>query len=249
MTKSIKASAQRQGPATIWHNSGEAERPPRPISTLAVPTLAVPTPVPALPCLPSPPVFPHPALVRLCRLFDGAIAASSLVPNAPVLDVRDFDWTAGLRREWRAIRDEALAVTAPAGESRIVPLLRGGETAKRCSRAAAALAEVPGLHDAAFALLAPGAHVAMRRGATKGLLTCHLGLAVPRDGGARMRVRDRIVRWAEGETLIFDDSYPHELWNDADAARIVLRLRFARPLRQPGRAVAEGVLRLLGETG
>ncbi|MDZ7282124.1 aspartyl/asparaginyl beta-hydroxylase domain-containing protein [Sphingomonas sanguinis] len=238
MTKSIKASAQRQGPATIWHNSGEAERPVRPVPTL----------VAAIPSLPSPPASPHPALAALCRVFDGVIAASSLVPNDPVLDIRDFGWTAGLRRQWRAIRDEAVAVSGPASTSRIVPLLRGGETANRCPVATAALAEVPGLHDAAFALLSPGAHVEMRRGATKGLLTCHLGLAVPRDGGARMRVRDRIVRWAEGETLIFDDSYPHELWNDAEAARIVLRLRFARPLRQPGRAVADGLLRLIGET-
>jgi beta-hydroxylase len=238
MTKSIKASAQRQGPATIWHNSGEAERPVRPVPTL----------VAALPSLPSPPALPHPALTALCRLFDGVIAASSLVPNDPVLDIRDFAWTAGLRRQWRAIRDEALAVSGPAATSRIVPLLRGGETANRCPVATAALGEVPGLHDAAFALLAPGAHVAMRRGATKGLLTCHLGLAVPRDGDARMRVRDRIVRWAEGETLIFDDSYPHELWNEAEGARIVLRLRFARPLRQPGRAVADSLRHLLGET-
>ncbi|GAA3253378.1 hypothetical protein GCM10020258_10510 [Sphingomonas yabuuchiae] len=128
------------------------------------------------------------------------------------------------------------------------PAAAGWRDGDRCPVATAALAEVPGLHDAAFALLAPGAHVEMRRGATKGLLTCHLGLAVPRDGGARMRVRDRIVRWAEGETLIFDDSYPHELWNEAEAARIVLRLRFARPLRQPGQAVADGLLRLIGKT-
>lgn len=238
MTKSIKASAQRQGQATIWHNSGEAMRPARPSPIMAVPDLV------AVPSLPSP--LPHPALARLCRLFDGVIAASSLVSNEPVLNVRDFDWTAGLRRQWRAIRDEALAVTGPAATSRIVPLPRGGETANRCPVATATLAEVPGLHDAAFALLAPGAHVAMRRGTTKGLLTCHLGLTVPRDGDARMRVRDRIVRWAEGETLVFDDTHPHELWNEARAARIVLRLRFARPLRQPGRTVADGVLRLLG---
>ena len=236
MTKSIKASAQRQGPATIWHNSGGAERPARPVPTL----------VAAMPGQPSPPAPPHPALAGLCRLFDGAIAGSSLVPNAPVLDVRDFGWTASLRRQWRAIRDEALAMTGPMATSLIVPLPSGGETANRCPIATAALAEVPGLHDAAFALLGPGAHVAMRRGTTKALLTCHLGLAVPRDGDARMRVRDRIVRWAEGETLIFDDTYPHELWNEAAAARIVLRLRFARPLRQPGRALADGMLRLLG---
>ncbi len=43
-------------------------------------------------------------------LFDRMIASSSLVPNDPVLDVRDFAWTALLREHWRDIRDEAIAV-------------------------------------------------------------------------------------------------------------------------------------------
>ncbi len=184
-------------------------------------------------------------LHRFGRLFDGLIASHSLASTDPVLDVRDFPWTAGLRREWAAIRAEAVAM-APSG---LMPLWQdGGAVAVRaagCPRTLAALRAIPGLYDAAFASLAPDAHIPARRGATKGLITCHLGLVVPRDGGARMRVRDRILRWAEGETLIFDDSFDHEIHNDAAGQRIVLRIRFARPLRQPGQWVAETVLRLL----
>jgi beta-hydroxylase len=179
------------------------------------------------------------------------IAASSLASNEPVLDVRDFAWTATLRRDWRGIRDEALALTGADGSMSAVcgtiALWRDGQALDEgCPRTRAALATIPGLHDAAFARLAPSAHVLPRRGSTKALVTCHLGLVVPRDGGARMRVRDRIVRWAEGETLVFDDTYCHEAWNDAQAARVILHLRFARPLRQPGRMIADSILRLLG---
>ena len=81
---------------------------------------------------------------------------------------------------------------------------------------------------------------------TKGLLTCHLGLIVPRDGDVRMRVDDRIVRWAEGETLLFDDTYDHEVWNDTGGTRVVLLIQVNRPLRQPGRFFADlflGVIR------
>ena len=74
---------------------------------------------------------------------------------------------------------------------------------------------------------------------TKGLITCHLGLIVPRDGDVRMRVDDRIVRWAEGETLVFDDTYQHEVWNDTDGTRVVLLIQFERPLRQPGKWFAD----------
>src|SRR5262249_31106474 len=46
---------------------------------------------------------------RLRGLFDRIIGGSSLVSNDPVLDVRDFAWTALLRDNWQAIRAEAVA--------------------------------------------------------------------------------------------------------------------------------------------
>ena len=45
---------------------------------------------------------------HLRGFFDRMIASSSLVPNDPVLDVRDFPWTQHLRDNWQAIRDEAI---------------------------------------------------------------------------------------------------------------------------------------------
>lgn len=198
-----------------------------------------PAPVPAPP--PSPP--PRVTLAgRAWRLMDRPIAGWSLVPGDPVLDMRGFGWTAGLRADWRVIRAEAIP-----GGGDDTPLWRGGAPvdAALAHRPAtrALIAAIPGVEEAAFVALAPGAHVPARRGPTRALLTCHLGLAVPRDGDVRMRVHDRIVRWAEGETLVFDDTCPHEMWNDSSGARIVLAIRFARPLRQPGRWVAGRMLR------
>lgn len=253
MTKSTNARAQRHGSGTLWHNSGETDRnatPPSP-SRAAEPLVRL---TPTFTPLPAPPPT---ALHHLCRLFDRVIAASSRVSNEPVLDVRDFGWTATLRGPWSALRDEALGLAAvratPPDACGLIPLWQDGGgvdgVAATCPRTMEALAAIPDLHDAAIALLAPGAHVLPRRGPTKALITCHLGLVVPRDGGARMRVRDRIVRWAEGQTLVFDDSHDHEAWNEAEAMRVILRVRVARPLRQPGRAVARAVLRLLRRAG
>ena len=61
-----------------------------------------------------------------------------------------------------------------------------------------------------------------------------------------MTLDDRVLRWAEGETLVFDDSYAHECWNEAGSPRTVLHLQFRRPLRQPARWLAE---RLAGTRG
>lgn len=199
---------------------------------------------------------------RLRGTFDRLIAGSSLVANAPVLDVRDFTWTALLRTHWQDILAEARAVAlvgdaapslatispdhraiAEVGKWRSYFLWGYGyridDNLTRCPRTRDVLARVPGLTTAFFSILAPGTHIPPHRGVTKGLITCHLALIVPRDGDVRMRVHDRIVRWSEGETLVFDDTYDHEVWNDTDGTRVVLLIQFERPLRRPGKWIAD----------
>jgi len=205
---------------------------------------------------------------HLRGVFDRLIASSSLVSNGPVLDVRDFAWTAALRDQWEAIREEARAVALRGEASPSLATIspdhrsiaevnkwrsfflwgygyRINENADRCPRTAAIVEAIPGLNSAFFSILAPGTHIPDHRGVTKGLITCHLGLIVPRDGDVRMRVDDRIVRWAEGETLVFDDTYNHEVWNDTAGTRVVLLIQFERPLRQPGRWIADAFLKVV----
>lgn len=208
----------------------------------------------------------RPLLIRVGKhlrgVFDRLIAGSSLVPNDPVLDVRDFAWTALLREHWQAIRDEARAVAlvgnAAPSLAAISPDHRAiaeinkwrsfflwgygypiHENLVRCPHTQKVIEQIPGLNSAFFSILAPGTHIPDHRGVTKGLITCHLGLIVPRDGDVRMRIDDRIVRWAEGETLVFDDTYRHEVWNDTAGTRVVLLIQFERPLRHPGRWFAD----------
>lgn len=170
--------------------------------------------------------------------LDRLIASCSLVATSPVLDVRDFPWTALLRENWRSIRAETEAARL---------LMIGGkavdETLSRCPVTASLVRQIPGLVNAQVSTLAAGAHVPSSRGATKGLITCHLGLAVPRDGDVRMALANRVLRWAEGETLVFDDSVAHECWNEAGAPCTVLQLQFRRPMRQPARWIAERLTR------
>jgi beta-hydroxylase len=214
----------------------------------------------------------RPLIVRLGKhlrgVFDRLIASSSQVANDPVLDVRDFPWTAALRDNWQAIRDEVVAVAlrrdAAPSLATISPDHRAiaevdmwrsfflwgygypvDENLVRCPATAKVVGQVPGLNSAFFSILAPGTHIPDHRGVTKALITCHLGLIVPRDGDVRMRVDDRIVRWAEGETLVFDDTYNHEVWNDTDGTRVVLLVQFERPLRQPGKWIADAFMRLV----
>ena len=49
----------------------------------------------------------------------------------------------------------------------------------------------------------------------------------------RIRIGNDFRHWTEGESLIFDDTFNHEVWNDTDGYRVVLFVDFARPLRFP----------------
>ena len=50
-----------------------------------------------------------------------------------------------------------------------------------------------------------------------------------------IRVADQWLTWKEGEVLIFDDSYEHEVINMTDSIRVVLLFRFWHPdlVQQP----------------
>ena len=212
----------------------------------------------------------RPLIIRygkhLRGIFDRLIASSSLVSNDPVLDVRDFAWTAMLRENWQAIRDEARAVALRGEASPSLATISPDHRAiaavnmwrsfflwgysypiednlAQCPKTAEIVARIPDLNSAFFSILAPGTHIPAHRGVTKGLITCHLGLIVPKDGDVRMRVDDRIVRWAEGETLVFDDTYDHEVWNETSGTRVVLLIQFERPLRRPGKWIADAFLK------
>jgi beta-hydroxylase len=214
----------------------------------------------------------RPLIIRIGKhlrgIFDRLIASSSIVANDPVLDVRHFAWTAMLRDHWQAIRDEATSVAlrgrASPSLATISPDHRSiaevdkwrsfflwgygypiDDNLARCPHTREVVERIPGLNSAFFSILAPGTHIPEHRGVTKGLLTCHLGLIVPREGNLRMRVDDRVVRWSEGETLVFDDTYPHEVWNDTDETRVVLLVQFERPLRNPGKWIADLFLRIV----
>ena len=76
--------------------------------------------------------------------------------------------------------------------------------------------------SAYFSLLRPGTRLSPHCGPTNARLRAHLGLVVP-EGDIRIRCGDEPARkWAEGEVIVFDDSFEHEVWNLTDQPRLVL---------------------------
>jgi beta-hydroxylase len=104
----------------------------------------------------------------------------------------------------------------------------------RCPQTARLCREIPGMKTAFFSILSPHKHIEEHRGPYKGVLRYHLGLRIPAPReGCRIRVEKDVRSWTEGGSLIFDDTYEHEAWNDTDGVRVVLFVDFVRPLRFP----------------
>ena len=67
----------------------------------------------------------------------------------------------------------------------------------------------------------PGVHVWPHCGPTNCRLRAHLGLVVP-TVGPLIRVGDDVRTWKEGEFIVFDDSFEHEVWHNGSSLRLVL---------------------------
>ena len=116
-----------------------------------------------------------------------------------------------------------------------------------CPRTAELVQQIPGMVTAMFSILSPHKHILAHRGPYKGVLRYHLGLIVPSDKEAcRIRVGDEIRHWEEGKSMVFDDTYEHEVWNDTDELRAVLFLDVLRPLPRAEAAINRAIVKGIG---
>jgi aspartate beta-hydroxylase len=193
------------------------------------------------------------AIRALRWIFDHRIRAPHLLDAAS-----DFPGGANFVASWRRIREEALALAQHMpGIPRLHEMMQeqadisasddidwrvfvlkvyGVElepNMARCPALATLLRDHPEVLSATLSFLAPGKHVPRHCGPFRGIMRFHLGLAMPRmsDGslGAVLEIEDKQYRLGDGDTLLWDDTFPHEVWNPTDKVRIALLLDVWRP--------------------
>lgn len=97
-------------------------------------------------------------------------------------------------------------------------------------RTIAALKKVPNLFQASFSILDPGKSIPAHNGPYYGYLRYHLGIEVPDDDPPQIRIRDHVHTWRDGESVLFDDSWNHEVINNCAERRVVLIVDVLRPM-------------------
>jgi aspartyl/asparaginyl beta-hydroxylase (cupin superfamily) len=116
-----------------------------------------------------------------------------------------------------------------------------------CPQTAALMEQIPGMKTAMFSILSPRKHILDHRGPYKGVLRYHLGLIVPQEKeSCRIRVGEDVRHWVEGGSMIFDDTYNHEVWNDTDETRVVLFVDVLRPLPEPWSTINRLIVKAIG---
>ena len=201
--------------------------------------------------------------LRLLPAFDRLIMRSSDIEERPVLPATLFDWVPDLEANWPAIRDEAQALmrdraSVPAlrdisPEHRKIAVddkwrslflwaygIRVDANCARCPETARIVERIPNLLSAFYSVMLAGAHVPRHTGPTKAIMTAHLGLIIPlQRENCHMYVGGENVVWEAGRVVVFDDMFPHEVWNDTSEDRVILLLHLKRPLRFPGSALRD----------
>lgn len=207
---------------------------------------------------------------RILAPIERFIGKRSLVGDATFFDNDRFPWIAEIEANWQTIRKEMEAVLA---DHEALPnfqdiskdqieitdddkwktyfLYGYGFEAKlgveTCPRTAELMRGIPGMTTAMFSILSPRKHILDHRGPYKGVLRYHLGLIVPQDAPAcRIRVGEDVRHWEEGKSLMFDDTFNHEVWNDTDETRVVLFVDVLRPLPAPWDQLNRAIVKAIG---
>jgi beta-hydroxylase len=84
------------------------------------------------------------------------------------------------------------------------------------------LKQVPQITTALFSILDGGKHIPPHVGFFKGVYRYHLALVVPDDAPVFIEVGGEEYSWKEGEDVLFDDTYRHQVWNKSEKRRVVL---------------------------
>lgn len=208
------------------------------------------------------------ALNFLQNVVEAIIVKAGIHGDHAIFNSKDFPWAQGIEADWGKVRAELDVVmkyrdAMPSFQDIVKEVgmiqsddqwktffLKGvgmdcEENARRCPETMKVLAQIPGCTTGFFSILSPRKHIPEHRGPWAGVLRLHLGLLVPEPRHhCRIRIADQVYAWREGEVIIFDDTFNHEVWNDTDGYRVVLFVDFARPLRWPFNKLNDWIMNL-----
>jgi aspartate beta-hydroxylase/beta-hydroxylase len=165
-----------------------------------------------------------PALLELDRHYaeiraevEALLASGVNLPRLHDLDPRQVGISGRSDKKWKVFLLYSFGAKPKANRS-------------RCPKTSALLDRVPNLTQAFFSILEAGKSVPAHDGPYPGQIRYHLGLIVPKANPPTLRVKDQFHTWTEGGSVIFDDTWNHEVLNQCTEDRVVLIVDVLRPM-------------------
>src|SRR5699024_9698593 len=112
----------------------------------------------------------------------------------------------------------------------------------RCPQTVRVLERIPRRIQAMFSILDPGKSIPLHKDPYLRYLRYHLGVLTPHENPPLIRVAGHPYVWTEGEGVLFDDSWPHEVENHSSTPRVVLIVDVPRPLPRVPNMVNRAIL-------
>ncbi len=89
---------------------------------------------------------------------------------------------------------------------------------------------IPNCIQAWFSIMEGGQNIAPHRTRSYGYLRYHTGLIIPKEKPPKIRIKDQYHQWEEGKSILFDNSWEHQVYNESKEDRIILITDILRPL-------------------
>jgi aspartyl/asparaginyl beta-hydroxylase (cupin superfamily) len=178
----------------------------------------------------------------------------TFVKNEVIIDKQQFAWIKNIEDNFEAIKREFLQVSG--NENTLLDVTKFSEEQKqvvianqwsvflfkiyntevtenieKCPVTYQCIQQIPDCTTAFFSIMKPDTEVAAHRGAYKGYLRYHLGITVPEDvTECGLEFNNQVYHWKEGESVVFDDTFEHSVYNRSAVSRAVLYIDFIRPM-------------------
>ena len=179
---------------------------------------------------------------------------NAFLDTPPILNTEQyFPEAPAFTKRWQEIREEALAIAGDIDkvprfheimseqyqlsahgekEWRMFVLRAYGldlsENMKLCPVLADLVRANPKIKSASLSFLAPGKQVPTHTGPFRGITRFYMGVQVPLNDqgepGVTLTIDDQAYKLGNGESLLWDDTYPHSVMNDTEEWRIALLL-------------------------
>jgi len=166
-----------------------------------------------------PKLFPSANKIRdslpvILEEIDAAVNGSHILDGDPNLKTITKD------RKWRGLYLRFYGPLDPLG-------------VEKCPKTCALLSNFPEVKVAFISVLGPGGHITPHNGPYKGIIRYHLGIKTPNDDKCALTVAGDHYSWRDGEHMMFDDTYNHEVRNFTDTTRAILFVDVVRPFKNP----------------